>query len=97
MVDIDKVITGAKAYQIRMSTVLSPTMHGELDNLLVALEQSQKEAIEHQLELLARDTDILLLEKRVEELKKQLYFASLPKAELEETRWDIPDDAEREG
>ena len=28
------------------------------------------------------------LQKRVAELEAQLYFASLPKAELESTRWD---------
>ena len=39
------------------------------EKLKAELEQGRKESIEHQLELLARDTDILLLKKRVAELE----------------------------
>jgi len=66
MVDIDKVVAEAK----NMTAYHSPLVLMKwLNKLLAALEQSQKESIEHQLELLARDTDILLLKKRVAELE----------------------------
>ena len=143
-VDIDKVVADNTAWLAdKMIFNRSVDIERRFADLLAALEQSRKEVIEHQLELLAKDTDILLLEKRVAELEardpdmqlmkdfkryvaeaelvaektfppvheckrviadlltaleqsqkrvaeleKQLYFASLPNAELEPERWD---------
>ena len=63
-VDIDKM---AKAAEDHCASDKGPCKI--VSDLLTALKQSQKESIEHQLELLARDTDILLLKKRVAELE----------------------------
>ena len=72
-VDVDKVVDTlrllSKSHDWEYLESWKVTGPEFWNDLIAAIEQSQKEVIEHQLELLAKDTDILLLEKRVAELE----------------------------